>query len=59
VTHRVGTKLILRTRGDETPEDVADDIRSWVEQEMRSREVSDRDTEIVILIGMDPFGNAG
>lgn len=51
---RTGTKLILRVLQDDDPGSVADEIRNWVEKEMIGREFSDRDTEIVVVIGMDP-----
>lgn len=54
--NRVGSKLILRVLSDDQPDDVADTIRNWVDQEMRSREHSERDTEIVLVIGMDVAG---
>lgn len=51
---RTGTKLILRVLQGDAPADVADEIKNWVEKEMVEREGTDRDTEIVIMIGMDP-----
>lgn len=49
----VGTKLYVRVLSDDTPDEVADSIRNWVVQELRGRESSERDTEIVVVIGMD------
>lgn len=50
----VGTKMILRVLPDDTPASLADEVRNWVEKEMVGREYSDRDTEIVVVIGTDP-----
>ena len=50
---RVGTKLVLRVLQDDSPEFVADEVRNWVEKEMAQREHSERDTEIIVVIGTD------
>ena len=48
---RMGTKVIFRVLTEDDPTDVADTVRNWVENELLGREHSERDTEIVVVIG--------
>lgn len=48
----IGSRLHLRALAEDVPDYVADYIRNWVDQELRGREISERDTEIVVTIGM-------
>lgn len=50
----MGTKMIMRILHTDTPEDAAREVADWIRNEMAGLHDDERDTEITVVIGLDP-----